>query len=151
MRDDFVDLAGLRLEIARWVDSLGPGDGDDGTRGADDDGDDDDDGPTLRWMVLEYPPGHAGGEVPEWLVSAALASDGRVLAPAALAGPEWTVLGRAAWDGTTSLAVADGHAYLWTGWMAREFPEAAAALIGVDLRVRAYFERMEEDDDGDED
>jgi hypothetical protein len=86
----------------------------------------------MRWFMVEQ----TGFEtVPEWVRSACLNDDGRVFAPAIVAGDEMRVLLCAAFDGV-SLILDDGHAYLPTDWLAREYPEVADVCARIESRLR---------------
>jgi hypothetical protein len=86
----------------------------------------------MRWFAVSAPD---GATVPEWVRSACLADDGRVFAPAIVAGDEMRVLLCAAHDGV-SLILDDGHAYLPTDWLAREYPEVADVCARIESRLR---------------
>lgn len=92
--------------------------------------------PALRWCHVSNPP---GDRIPRWCRSAALAADGTIYAPAAMTDNEQAAIHAAAWDGDVPMVIDDGHAYLPTRWLAREFPHIADICDRIEARVRAFF------------
>jgi hypothetical protein len=91
----------------------------------------------LRWVATGNPP---GGNMPEWARSAAMAGDGTVFAPAAMTDdPEMFVVLKAGWAGGVPLVTDDGHAYLPTWWLAREYPDVADTCRAIEAKLTAHF------------
>jgi hypothetical protein len=83
--------------------------------------------PPCAWYQLDPPPGR---KVPRWQLRAARAADGTIFIPAALAGREQAIALCAAYDGVPAIVDA-GHVYLPAGWIAREYPAAAALCARI--------------------
>jgi hypothetical protein len=88
----------------------------------------------FQWCTVD-----AGArKVPVWLRSAALAPDGTVFVPAAIAGSEMDTLLSAAYDGTT-MVKSDGHIYVPADWLKREYPKTAELVAKIEHGVREFF------------
>jgi hypothetical protein len=75
--------------------------------------------PALRWIVAANPPGY---DEPAWKRSAAIDDRGTIYAPAVISDGECTALFKAACDGDVVGIEVDGHIFLPTRWLAREYP-----------------------------
>ncbi len=82
------------------------------------------------WYEFEWPEDKRAKRVPAWARRVAVADDGRVFVPSALAGSPMTVFLCAGWDGTPAM-LKGKHAYYPAEWMAREFPKTAAAIANL--------------------
>lgn len=91
----------------------------------------------VRWMMI-VPDDPKFSKVPEWVCSAAMAADGTIYAPAALAGSENKIFFLIAWDGVSRL-MDDGHLYVPVRWLAAQFPDLAYTFEGIEHRVREHF------------
>jgi hypothetical protein len=91
----------------------------------------------LRWVMVT-------GEAPDWARSAVIDADGVVYVPAAIGGNEDNVLICAVWENVTSI-YSDGHLYLPSEWMAREYPDMADIVRLVESRVREFYPDLKDD------
>jgi hypothetical protein len=96
----------------------------------------------LRWCAVLNPP---GWDRPEWYRSGALAGDGTVFIPAAIASGyaagrqgEDRVLLMAASDGIP-VVLDDGHLYAPAGWVASICPGMADVCALIERGVRNHF------------
>jgi hypothetical protein len=92
----------------------------------------------MTWFTMANPP---GSDRPAWMRSAALADDGTVFAPAAIAGNELRSFLVAAWDGDVPTVTDHGHYYLPTSWLAREYPDVADIGTLIEKRVAEFTAR----------
>jgi hypothetical protein len=89
----------------------------------------------LLWFFVDNPPGH---NIPRWSRSVALASDGTIFAPAAMTDDsEKAVFLKAGWDGNIPAVVDQGHVYLPTWWIAREYPEVADICGMMESKIKS--------------
>jgi hypothetical protein len=89
----------------------------------------------LRWC--ERAADGRGKTLPGWARSAALAENGTVFVPAALAGETQTVL-CASYDGVP-MAQYKGHAFVPSDWLRKERPDTAELVFLIEKHVRKYF------------
>ena len=89
---------------------------------------------TLRWCEV----GAKGRKVPAWARRAALAADGTVFIPAAVAGSEMDAVLSAGCDGVTIIQDG-GHAYVPAEWIRQEYPTAANLSLKIERTVREFF------------
>jgi hypothetical protein len=89
---------------------------------------------TLQWCEV----GAKGRGVPAWARRAALAADGTVFIPAAVAGSEMDAVLSAGYDGVT-IVQDRGHAYLPAEWIRQEYPKAANLTMKIERSVREFF------------
>lgn len=76
----------------------------------------------------------SGCGMPTWRRSAGIDEEGRVYAPAALAGNEQRVFLCASWDGVP-MASHLKHVYLPTTWLAREHPDLREVCERIETLV----------------
>ncbi|MCE9561862.1 MAG: hypothetical protein K8U57_07395 [Planctomycetes bacterium] len=86
----------------------------------------------MTWVEMEK---KARVQAAKWQRSAALSDDGRVFAPAAVAGNEQQVLYCAMWD-SVPVVMEYGHAYVPTAWMIREYPDTLEVCTLIESKVR---------------
>lgn len=94
----------------------------------------------MRWVASSKP----SNKAPLWARSAALADDGTVFIPAAIAGNEMRTVLAATWDSNVPMVIDSGHAYLPSTWMARECPRNADICELIERRVREHFAKPAE-------
>lgn len=87
----------------------------------------------MQWFEIA---GESGSKIPGWGRSAALADDGTIYLPAALGAAERRVALMAMWDGVGVVEM-DGHHFVPSSWLAREFPDIAGLCQEVEEKVRA--------------
>lgn len=90
----------------------------------------------MKWMYVEN---KDGSKFPEWLRSAALAEDGTVFVPLAIAGNENTAFLCAMFDGTRVIEDS-GHLYVPADWLGGAMPSTAeicAKIAGNVMRTLA--------------
>jgi hypothetical protein len=88
----------------------------------------------LRWCEVSA----QGRRIPAWARRAALAADGTVFVPAAVAGSEMDAVLSAGYDGVTIVHYGD-HAYVSAEWLRQEYPKAANLVIKIERSVREHF------------
>ena len=87
----------------------------------------------LRWCEVD-----AGKRnQPAWLRSAALADDGTVFVPAAIAG-ETDVSLSAAYDGVTIVKYRN-HVFVPSDWLKQEYRQTADLVFKIERGVREFF------------
>ncbi len=89
----------------------------------------------IRWCCVPNPPGYCR---PEWQRSAAIDREGTVFAPAAITDREEAAFLGALQDGVPLLE-SDGHIFLPTWWIRREFPDVADICGAIEGKVWGHF------------
>lgn len=87
----------------------------------------------MMWIEVANP---AGQKVPKWKRSAALADDGTIFVPAIIAGDEQIVFLTASWDGVSVITDEDGHVFVPSNWVLREYPGTEEICSVIESRVR---------------
>lgn len=88
----------------------------------------------LQWFTVEQPKGKK--KLPKWIRSAAISDNGDVFAPAVFCGAEHTMLVCATFD-NEPCAMLDGHTFLRTSWMKKEYPDEKELMNKIEARLKA--------------
>ena len=90
----------------------------------------------LEWFVLEQ----ENEKLPEWARSFAIAEDGTIFVPGALAGISEHEIFLCSCSDATRHAIHKNHRYFPSQWLAKEFPKSAEISSIIERRAKEFTE-----------
>jgi hypothetical protein len=88
----------------------------------------------IQWCEVNDP----GNKVPAWMRRAALAPDGTIYVPAAIAGSETVVVLCASFDGIGVLQDSN-HVYVPAKWLKEAYPQAIEVATAIERNTHEFF------------
>lgn len=90
----------------------------------------------MLWIEIENT---TSRKIPKWLLSAAMADDGTIFAPAAISGNEQAAVLSASWDGV-AMVMYRNHAFLPTAWLMKEYPKTQELCESIQRKMNEQAE-----------
>lgn len=90
---------------------------------------------SLTWIMTDG----NGIKAPKWQRLAAVADDGTVFVPAAIAGNEQMIFLIAGWDGNVPVVSNRKHLYVPARWLAKERPDIADVCLFIESKCHQHL------------